>query len=89
MISDNTKKEFMIRNVKINSIDERGWYIVAGGIRGGIDYLYSDGIIRGGVQSKGAGGAIGFWLTEEAASSFFQKWKDDGDDEFWDGLGMT
>lgn len=89
MTNNNAQKEFMIRNVKISSIDERGWYIVAGGISGGVDYLYSDGIIREGVKSKDAGDAVAFWKTEVDAKVFFEKWKNDGDQEFWDGLGMT
>ncbi len=88
MTNDPMKKELMIRNVKIDSIDKRGWYIVSGGTNGGVDYLYSDGIIREGVLSKDPG-AFGFWPTEEAARLFFQKWKGEADEEFWDGLGMT
>lgn len=84
------KKEFMLANAKINSIDERGWYIVAGGINGGVDYLYSDGVIREGVKSSKAEsmGAFAFWPTKEIAESFYDQWKA-GDDDFWDGLGMT
>jgi len=86
----NLRKDLMIKNAKINSIDDRGWYIVSGGISGGVDYLYNDGIIREGVCASSARSSCssGFWPTEEAAQSFFKNWKND-DNEFWDGLGMT
>ncbi len=78
-------KEFLIRNVHIDSIDERGWYIVAGGINGGVHYLHPDGIIRIGINNDGVGA---FWPNEQSATVFFVAWKV-ADDDFWDGLGMT
>ena len=82
-----SRKEFMVKNVKIDTVDDRGWYIVAGGINGGVDYLYSDGIIREGVYSAHREDASAFWPTEELARSFFEKWAGN-DAEFWAGLGM-
>jgi len=78
-------KEFLIKNVHINSIDDRGWYIVASGINGGVHYLYPDGNIRIGVNNNGISA---FWPSEEAANIFFNTWKVT-DNEFWDGLGNT
>lgn len=73
-------REFLIKNVHINSIDERGWYIVAGGINGGVHYLYPDGKIRIGVNNNGVSA---FWPTEEEATAFFNVWKIP-DKEFWE-----
>lgn len=59
---------------RINSIDERGYYIVNGdGNSGGVHYLYADGIIRDGVRSPETD-AKAFWPTETDALSFFITW---------------
>ena len=61
-------ESLMKSNVKINSIDERGFYIVDRD--GGTNYLHNDGKIR-----PGASGGTGFWPDYTSAKEFWNRWK--------------
>lgn len=63
-------KANMVRQVKIGTADERGWYIADNTLH----YLYNDGSIHEGVNCphKKCGA---FWKTRECAQSFFDEWK--------------
>ncbi len=57
---------------RVNSIDDRGYYIVNGdGNCGGVYYLHNDGVIRSGVSSPSLDA---FWPTEAEAWKFYFKW---------------
>ena len=71
-INESTLKDRFVECVIINSVDNRGFYIVGGGINGGIHYLYTDGHIRVGVNGNGHA----FWKTEKEAFEFWSHWKD-------------
>lgn len=50
----------------------RGWYVFPRS-KGGTDYLYSDGVIRNGVNATCE--AFAFWESEQAAKDFLQTHK--------------
>jgi len=63
-----------IENVKINTADDRGFYITDWNSNGngGVWYLYADGVLRIGTFSLESSA---FWITREDATEFFNKWK--------------
>ncbi len=63
---------------KVDTIDERGYYIYEGGINVGVNYLYQDGIIREGVgYDTTCINPPAFWPTEESANAFLTEWRAD------------
>lgn len=66
-------RDSLVYAAKINSVDERGHYIVTTGMVASMFYLYNDGIIRSGVNS--GDGATSFWPTQEEAFDYYEKWK--------------
>lgn len=67
MPGDETIRQFQTGRVFIRTVDSRGWYICE---PSGVFHLYKDGEIRSGATDSRA-----FWETEEEATNFFKKWK--------------
>ena len=65
-------REEMLKSYRIDTVDDRGYFITNGGINGGWYYLYDDGKLHNGVL-RGEGNP--FWPTKEAAQAFYDKWR--------------